>query len=463
MSKDKRKVVSRVVDESNYYRNGNDGIFRSSDNRVYSFNADSTERDWSENLTAYFSRSNWDKNRISVAGVDIVSHGAANNLPILIRDTLEDQHLGTGVFKKKKNFLYGQGPAQYTIEYDAEGNRKKKWLQDADITKWLKSWAYDEFLRGQIVDFIHMEICYAKSFRNKGVRIGGDAKIAKLVHVPVNNARLCYPENGEITRILTGDFDFNRDFAVYPVFDKYDPFRFPVSIDYSSNYTFARDTYPIPSYYGTLAWLKRSASVPKVLQNLTDKSLNIRWHIESPAIYWVNKEQALRAKCDEDGVKYTADMLENLKDETFRKMGEVLSGVKNVGKFFTSETCYNEFGALEGWKITPIDQKVKEYIEGQIAIAKYADIATMSGLGLAPSLSDIMIEGMNSGSEKLYDYKLYMATQVDADEAIVCQTLNDAIASNFPEKDIKIGFYHEAVKTEDMVPPKDRLKNAVQK
>jgi len=457
----KNKSVSKIVDQPTYYCNGANGLFKTSDNRVFSFAANSEERNWSDTVVNFYSKSLWDKNRLIIGGLDIVSFGPDNNLPMMIRDILEDQHLGEGVFKNKKNYLYGQGPALYTIEFDEEGNRKRKWLKDPEIEAWLKTWKYDQYLRSLIVDYYHLEIVYSKVFRNKGPRVGSPGKIVKLKHVSAPTARLGFPQDGEIPYVQTGDYELQRNFSVYPVFDKYDPFKFGVSIAFENNYTFGRDIYPIPSYFGTLPWIKRSASVPKVLQNLTDKSLNIRWHIESPAVYWLDKEEKLKAKCDADGVKYTEDLLDDLKDETFRKMGEVLAGVKNVGKFFTSETCYNEFGQLEGWKITPIDQKVKEYIEGQLAIAKYADTATMSGLGLAPSLSNIMIEGLNSGSEKLYDYKLYMATQIDADEIIICQTLNDAIAANFPGKDIRIGFYHDAVNTDANITPALRIKNTI--
>jgi hypothetical protein len=462
MKKTDEKPQSHIKDTKDYYRDGNKGLFKSSDNRAYSFEIASSESNWSDELNNFYSTSNWDTNKLTIGGTDIIPYGASNNLPKQIRDILEIQHLGEGIFKKKRNFLYGQGPHLYKIVFDAEGNRKKIWLDDADIMAWLKSWPYEKYLRDIAVDYYHAEIVFSKVFRNRGPRIGADGMISKLEHVGVHKARLGFPENGKISRIQTGDYDYSRNFVLYPVFDKYDPWRFGVSMAFNNAYSFARDWYPVPSYYGTLNWLNRSSAVPQILKALTDNSLNIRWHIKVPAVYWAERKEELMKNCEQEGIKYTDNLLEDLKDATFKKLADVMAGVKNVGKFFTSEKCYNDMGSnLEEWSIEPIDQKVKDFIDAQINIAKYADSATTSGLGLAPSLSNIIVEGLNSGSEKLYDYKLYMTTEVDIDESIICQTLNDAIEANWPEKGIKIGFYHDAVKTEDSVTSANRLKNQV--
>jgi len=154
--------------------------------------------------------------------------------------------------------------------------------------------------------------------------------------------------------------------------------------------------------------------------------------------------------------------VKDLKDEIFGKLAKVLSGEANVGKFFTSEKIINELGNVEGWEIVPIDQKVKDFIEAQIKVADKADSATTSGLGLHPSLSNVMVDGkLASGSEQLYALKLYLATEVDIPEMIVTKAINTAIAVNWPGKNLKLGFYHEIVKSEDSVTSIERVKNAV--
>jgi hypothetical protein len=443
-----------------YYRNGNSGFFRSGSN-VFSFQIAASENNWTDELNNFYSNTNWDSDKISVAGFDIVPYGASNKLPKELRDVLEIQHLGAGILRRKRKLAFGQGPALYRIEFK-DGQRVKTWQEDKEVDAWLKSWDHVQYLRKCLVDYYHGELVFSKVFRNRAARIGGKSAIAKLEHSGLHRTRFCWPENGTITRIITGDFDYNKDIKVFPSFDKNDPFRNPVAMAWHNEYSFARDWYPVPSYYGTMNWLNRSSAIPQILKSLTDNSLNIKWHIQSPASYWQDQEARLKQQCESDGTKYTADMLEDLKDEHFTKLAEVLSGVKNVGKFFTSETLFNDRGDLEEWKITPIDQKIEEYVKAQLEIAKYADSAATSGMGLHPSLSNIMVDGkLASGSEQLYAFKLYLSTEVDIDETIVCQALNDAIDVNWPDKNIKIGFYHDVVKTEDSVTSSARLKNQV--
>jgi len=144
------------------------------------------------------------------------------------------------------------------------------------------------------------------------------------------------------------------------------------------------------------------------------------------------------------------------------KLGKVLSGEKNVGKFFTSEKVINDFGQMENWEILPIDQKVKDFIDSQVSIANKADSATTSGLGLHPALSNIMVDGkLASGSELLYALKLYLATEIDIPELIITKAINSAIEANWPKKRLKLGFYHDVVRTEDSITSKERVKNVI--
>lgn len=451
---------STKTNNKNYYRDGDSGFIRSGNN-IYSFQIAASNSNWTDEMNNFYSTSNWDIEKLTVAGYDIIPYGANNNMPKELRDVLEIQHIGAGIQRRKRNILFGQGPVLYKIEYK-DGQRVKTYVEDIEIETWLKSWNYGQYLRKCCVDYYNAELVFTKIFRNRAARIGGASQIAKLEHVGVHRSRFGWPENGSIVRVITGDFDYNRDIKVFPTWDKMDPFRNPVSMAYANQYSFARDWYPVPSYYGTMNWLNRSSAVPQILKSLTDNSLNIKWHIKSPASYWEARREELKRDCETKNEKYTEDLLEDLKDEVFGKLGDVLAGQKNVGKFFTSETFFNEQGLAEGWEILPIDQKIQEYVTAQLEIAKYADVAAISGMGLPPSLSNIMVDGkLSSGSESLYAYKLYMSTEVDIDESIVCQAINDAIAVNFPGRGIQLGFYHDVVKTEDSVTSSERLKNKI--
>ena len=231
---------------------------------------------------------------------------------------------------------------------------------------------------------------------------------------------------------------------------------------YYNAYSFARNFYPVPGYYGTLNWIKRSSDIPQIIKYLTDNSLNIGYMITSPAEYWDKKREALEEIYVDKDEKYINQKLEELKDETFQKLAEVMSGKKNVGKFFEAVSFYDDAGNLQSWKIEPIDHKTKDFIMAQIEISKKADSATTSGIGLHPALSNIMVDGkLSSGSEMLYALKLYLASDVTIPETVIMQGINDAIRYNFPGKDFKLGFYHKIVLREEDVSPNNRTKENI--
>ena len=78
-------------------------------------------------------------------------------------------------------------------------------------------------------------------------------------------------------------------------------------------------------------------------------------------------------------------MLEKFKDEAMEHYAAAMTGRENAGKFLhTSQFRNPEAGNFEGWKIVPIDNKVKEYIEAQVLICKKAEAAATSGFGPDP-------------------------------------------------------------------------------
>lgn len=444
-----------------YNRSGNYGAVRMADN-VFLFEVGTT---YSSVLNTFDTSNDtpWEQSPVTVGKFQVIPYGAQNNLSTRIRQVMEENHLMPGVLRKKGELLWGQGPGLYSEVMGKEISRE--WQQDPEIQEWLESWNYKQYLLHAIVDYNHSEMVFTKFFRNRGARLGMGSQVAKLEHVNVDNARFQYTGRGlrYPRNVVVGDMMYETDLLqLYPLFNPKDPFAYPVCVHYSNLYSFARSAYNTPTFYGGLNWIERSSAIPKILKNLTDNSLHIKWHIKSPAIYWEQKEEMLKRQCEAKGETYTPDLLENYKDEVFKSLAKVLAGESNVGKFFQSEIIRNDRGEVEGWEIEPIDQKVKDYVDAQLAISKSAQYATTSSLGLDPALSNISHEGKeSSGSEKLYALKLYLATGVDIPETIVCDAINTAIKLNWPEKKLKLGFFHRVVMNESVVSPQSRVKDAV--
>ncbi|MCX6272210.1 MAG: hypothetical protein NTU44_13520 [Bacteroidetes bacterium] len=453
----KRQRKTRVM------RSGNFGIIQFSD-CAYSFEISGGYSLATQGVLPLAVRQGWEQQPFTIGSFKIIPHGKSNQLPYELRDILEENNLTEGVFKRQRGLLWGQGPALYQEEF-VNGEKQRTWVTDPEVEQWLRSFDYQEQLRRAIVDYYHTEGHYALLFLNRASRISAKTRIERVEHVGYHKARLEWPEDlVNIKRIITGDW-YNPNIlglTAYPVFNALRPFDSPVSMMFCNMYSFAHDFYGLPAYYGALNWIRKGSAIPKILEALSKNSLNIKWHIKSPASYWDAKRTLLMEKCSNENTAYKEEMLEDLKDEIFKQLAEVLSGEVNVGKFFTSEKLINDLGQMEEWSIEPIDQKVKEFVESQVLIAKQADSAITSGMGLHPSLSNIMVDGkLASGSEQLYALKLYLATEVDIPESIICRPINTAIAVNWPEKNLNIGFYHQVVKTEDSVTSQNRVKNAI--
>ena len=403
---------------------------------------------------------------VRIGEFEIVPYGEQNNYPDELRQVLDENNLTPEILTKQTQLLWGQGPALYRLKWE-EGKRIKYWEEAKEIQAWLDSWDYEDYLMKSVIEFRTMNGHFTKFYRNLGARIGKDTRIAKLEHSSSMFSRLEWPDvNNQIHHIIVGDFSqpWKNGLRAYPVFDPDNVFAFPVSMRYSNLYSFALDyQYSRAPFHGSLNWIKLASSIAKLLINFNANSAAIKYHIHVPAIYWEHKRQALMDKCALQNTEYKEEMLETLKDDTFKAFIETLSNIENVGKFVTTDEIYDD-SAQEyvGWKIETIDQKVEDYINAQLAIAKEAAFQNTSGIGLHPALSNLSKDGnLPSGSEQLYAFKLYLATGIDIPESVVTKDINLAIRANFPGTPYRIGFYHDIVLTEERTNPEQRVKNVV--
>ena len=63
------------------------------------------------------------------------------------------------------------------------------------------------------------------------------------------------------------------------------------------------------------------------------------------------------------------------------------------------------------------------------------------------------------GSELLYAFKLYLLSDTEIASNVILGSINQAIAFNFPSTRLRLGFYHQSVKTEEQLSSADRIKN----
>src|SRR5690606_4593268 len=132
-----------------------------------------------------------------------------------------------------------------------------------------------------MVDYMHVKGHFARFYRNRAPKVGGNGKIVKIDHVSSSWSRLGWPEHPEkrlenVTDLYVGDFENNclhSGIARYPMFDPHDPFKHRVSMGYFNTYSFARQFYSVPSYFGTLKWLNTTSEIPDIIKYLTDNGI----------------------------------------------------------------------------------------------------------------------------------------------------------------------------------------------
>lgn len=379
------------------------------------------------------------KTPLRVQRYEIIPYGDNNLYPDMIEQTLENNHLAARVIERHAELLWGSGPMLFHTRF-VNGKRVKSWHNDKDIQKWLDSWDYISYLQKVALEFHTYRICFTKVFRSHH----GLTRIEKLEPVAVKNARFEWPADDKIIRhvIISDTWENTPGLSLkgYPVSDNSDADQ---SIAFSMQSSFALENeYPRSSIHGTINWIRTSSMVPVILAAENLNAAAIKYHVRVPALYWEKHKDRLQAECIEKGTPYKDKMLEDLKDETFSKITVTLAGIENAGKMITSDELYDATGGqYVGWRIEVLDQKVKDFIDAQIGIAKHSDYEVTAGLGMHPALSNVSeIIGLSKGSELLYTHKLYQLTGVDIPEQIVMKEINRAIRVNFPDSDFQLGF-----------------------
>ena len=381
---------------------------------------------------------------------------------------LDDNNLAPGVLERQLGLIFGQGLYLYRLNY-RDGEIVREWLQDRAVEDWLRSWDAVSYAKGALSDYLHLKGFFNACYLERGSRLGLAPRIARLEHIPAKNARLEWVDSHDIRdvrHILVGDFEracVGTGIRKYPVYDRRNPGRYAACAAYNRTYSFGRDFYSVPQFWGTLRWIIRGSEIPTIFKYVTDNGLNLAYHVHSPQAYWDAKREMLRRVHPEwaaDDAKIETE-IGKMTGEFLRSLTAVLSGKENAGKFFhTVDVMDDDTGKPVTWHIDPIDQKIKDFVESQLKIGEASSSAITSGMGLHPALSNLIINGkLASGSELLYAFKLFLASDTEIPESTVLEPVNQAIAFNFPGKDLRVGFYHRAVHTEEATSAKDRIKN----
>ena len=390
---------------------------------------------------------------------NVFPYGEMNQLPNMLRNVIYSNSIVPGHLSKKNGLYWGKGPKLYK-ETIVDGKIAREHIEDEEIEDWLGTWDWEKYILKCTSDYSVIESCYTKFVNQKGWRIGSNLKIAYLEHVAPNKP-LVVGKLQTPTHIIMHRKDFPELYDLYELFDKFKPFKSGLSIHYANLYTFCSDFFTIPQILGSVPWIVQSTNVPKFFAALSKNSVNIKYHITSPMAFWDDAKKKLEDECAKKSKPYKASMLATYKRKLLLQIQNVLSSYENAGKFWHSERVLAEVGnniVEQGWKITKIEQNMKETVDSQIAIANKADKSTAIGMGIHSAIGNVTEEGRSgSGSEQYYALNNFYQIGIDIPEMIIFESMNSAIKINFPEKKkVKMGFYREEPKLQEEMSPEDR-------
>jgi hypothetical protein len=440
------------------------------DQMAYTFEVSESPRDFASFRTSQDTL-DWVDKDYHVGDWRIHPYGDNNNLPKEIQKVIQANSDAPGMLKRKSGLLWGKGPKLYKEEVDKDNQLNKMWTEDKDVQKWLDTWDYEEYLMRCAVDTSYIEGAFTKAYLGKGNRVGLNKIISKLEHVSVDRARLASEyakQSRKPTHVVVTDFSFETlnaimDMNVYAIFDFKNPFQHRNSMYYSNMYSFCADYYTVPDIYGSLEWIRRSNAIPLILKALSKNSINLSYHVISPQEFWDQKEDALKKNCTDRGITYNSQMLADYEQELLKGVSKVLSSEENTGKFWHTKKSFTVDGTNlieHGWEIKPIDQKLKDFVNAQVVISDHSSQKISTSIGVNPAIAGSGEQTkVNSGSEQNNALQNYLLTQNDIPEMIVTKMINYALKVNFPDKNLKMGFYHIGAKKLQDTTPSERPLN----
>lgn len=146
-------------------------------------------------------------------------------------------------------------------------------------------------------------------------------------------------------------------------------------------------------------------------------------------------------------------MLGDFKDEATEKFVSNITGRQSAGKYMYTIKLWNpETNNPEGWATEPPGREIRSYVDAQVKIPNKADVVAISGSGLDPVLSNLIVESKFSpGSGKLYSLEVYNAFETAIPDMILCKPLRQHVNASFPGTTTRVGPYHTIVEMEQNI------------
>lgn len=235
-------------------------------------------------------------------------------------------------------------------------------------------------------------------------------------------------------------------------------------------------------YAGAKDWIRGSNLTPIFLNSYRENSFAAKVLVKIPQEWYDAIEDQVKALCNENGdrkaeglelLKYNDEVeigtdfkqsvLDKIVKKEIERFSRFMSGAKNQGKLWATNSYITEDGVKSEWEVDVLDLKSKEYVDAQITYDKRADDVILSSIGIDSSLSNVSKDGVisKSGSDVYYNYLIYINSLTSAEETCL-EPFNMMLRMNFPKEyaeGYRFGFYQNVPQKQEDTTPKERLQN----
>lgn len=348
---------------------------------------------------------------------EVASWGDQNDFPQQIITLAEKSTELPALLDWKARALQGREVKAFQPVYDSV---EKKWvdqeINDLEIKEFLNHRTFKRYMREAANDFFWFWNVFPELIKN----VAGD----KIVYLGTQDASFCRWGKMNDKGLIKNCY-VSSNWPIAKIEDKstiefkvIDPYSFNAVDDLresKTNQVIYPISYPSPgkSYYQlsawdgfrTSGWADIAAEIPKFKKAIMQFQVTIKYMICIPLNYWPARYP--------DWENLNEDEKNDLRKAKLNEINSTLAGTANAGKSIMVDVGVDREGReLPGWKIIPIEDKLKEgaYLEDSQEASQHL----MRALAVDPTLvgnGPGRGKDAGSGSDKRIAFNIYVALQ----------------------------------------------------
>jgi hypothetical protein len=399
-----------------------------------------------------------------IKGNKIAKWGDDNLFPQNVYEECRKNSIIGSTLKKQMGLLYAGGiyTAQWTGEFDDEGNEITKPVFDQNVEDFFKQNNIKKYLREAISDFYWFYNPFPELIlsKNKNKITGISAQEAMFCRWSLQNGTTGSIDHCYINANWEGFKDENDPLT--ETVAVLDPYYDPIStlrgmgetkVIYPTSFPSPGKTYYQLSHWDSVrsgGWLSVAQSIPEFKKYMFENQITLRYHVQIPTSFWTWKYH------DWDSFT-TVQKVDAMKKEA-KFFEDTMTG--NKGSFKTLITSYiadeiaqKEYGK---WIVTELGAKNNSnlYIEDSGEASSHL----LYALGMDPTLVGYSIGkgmGAGSGSDKREAFNMYQL-QCQMDRDIILEPLEFIRDYNNWNPKLRFKFRYGMLKTADKLKPTER-------